>query len=169
MDTEDEIIHLKRQTILNYLNREYTALRARLDRLTEEDANRSGVVGYWSAHDLVAHLIYWNRYPVEELHTVQRGEEFVFPFVDADDANEAAVDAAEDTPWLVLLAEFEQTYQAVRQTIEALPDVEFTPESTLLDGLDNSIAGAFGNNTWEHYEIHREELDDWMKEQGLLT
>jgi hypothetical protein len=168
MDT-DEIIHLKRQTILGYLNREYTALRARLDRLTEADALRPGVVGYWSAHDLVAHLIYWNRYPVDELKAVQRGEEFVFPFADTDEANEAAVDAAEDTPWPVLLAEFEQTYQAVRDTITALPEVEFTSDSTLLDGLGNSIAGAFGNNTWEHYELHREDLDEWMKAEDLLS
>jgi hypothetical protein len=169
MDTEDEIIHLKRQTILGYLNREYTALRARLDRLTEEDANRPGVVGYWSAHDIVAHLIYWNRYPVEELHAVQRGEEFAFPFADADEANDAAVDAAEDTPWSVLLAEFEQTYQTVRETLMALPDVDFTSESSLTDRLGDSIAGSFGNNTWEHYELHREDIDEWMRQENLLS
>jgi len=168
MDTDEEIIHLKRQTILNYLHREYTALRAHLDRLTEEDSIRPGVVGYWSAHDLVAHLIYWNRYPVDELKAAQRGEEFMFPFVDTDDANDAAVEAAENTPWPALLAEFEQSYQAVRQTIEALPDVEFTPDSTLVDHLDNSIAGSFGNNTWEHYELHRDDLEEWMKAENLL-
>jgi hypothetical protein len=169
MNDDDEIIHLKRQTILGYLNREYTALRSYLDRLTEEDAYRSGVVGYWSTHNVVAHLIYWNRYPVDELKAAQRGEEFVFPFDDTDDANEAAVDAAETTPWPALLAEFEQTYQIVRQTLEALPDVDFTQDSALTDILGDSIAGSFGNNTWEHYELHREDLMEWMRSENLLA
>lgn len=164
----DEIVYLDRATMLDHLEREYTAIRARLDRLTEAEANQPGMLGYWSAHDLLAHLVYWNRFPVDELKAAQRNEDFQHPEGDSDTINAAAVKAAQDIPWSVLLAEFEQTYQAIREALLDLPEVEFTSQGSLHSRLGDSIAGAFGNNTWEHYALHREQLDEWMRGEDLL-
>lgn len=158
---------LDKAEILNRLHAEYEWLQTTLAKLTPEQMLEAGVVGYWSVKDVIAHLVFWNRYPVTELEHALAGKPFAFDHSALDEHNARAVAAYANRSLEETLADFEATFQQVVQAIEALPDAAFEPDSELERRLDDTIAGAFGNNTWEQYHEHGEQIRAWIHNRGI--
>ena len=58
---------LSRDEIVKRLALEYQRLMDTFARLTPEQWIAAGAVGTWTAKDVMAHLVFWNRFPVQEL------------------------------------------------------------------------------------------------------
>ncbi len=158
---------LVKDEILDHLDTGYTRLQATLSKLTPEQMLEPDVVGFWSVKDVIAHLVFWNRYPVMELQRALEGKPFEFDHSDPDAINARAVAAYEHRSLQETQADFAASFQEVVQAIQALADEDFRPESDLERRLDDSVAGVFSNNTWEHYALHREQIEAWMNKKGI--
>ena len=55
---------LSRDEIVRRLGLEYQRLTDTFARLTLEQWTAAGAVGRWTAKDVMAHLVFWNRFPV---------------------------------------------------------------------------------------------------------
>ncbi len=157
---------LSREEILSRLQSEYDRFTATLARLTPEQMLEPGAVGYWSVKDLLAHLVYWNVYPVEEIEAAVRGEAFEHPEGTGDEINARAVAQYQGFDLNAVCAAFETTYNTVYETVQQLPNEAFEPDNRIEQALDETIHGALANNTYEHWPIHEQQVREWI-ERGM--
>jgi uncharacterized protein (TIGR03083 family) len=157
---------LNKAQILARLHAEYEHLQATLAKLTAEQMLQPNVVGVWSVKDVTAHLVFWNRYPVIELQHALEGKPYEFDHSKLDEHNARAVAEYAGRSVQETLADFEATFRQVVQAIEALPDTAFEAGNELERILDDTVSGAFGNNTWEQYREHGDQIRGWMNMKG---
>lgn len=153
---------LTREELFNRLIEEYQRLQATLAELTPAQMLEPGAVGFWSVKDMLAHLIFWNRYPVDELNAALHGQPMVFDHSDPDGINARAVALYQDRSLQNVLFDLNHTFRAIFGAIGALPDDAFTPDNALEQVLGDRVSGAFANNTYEHYALHDAQIRAWI-------
>ena len=149
-------------TALAMHRREYDALNDVLDRVLPEHRDEPGVCGKWSIRQMLAHMSFWNLYPLMMLEYALGGRTFDFDHADDEAVNVRNVAAREGFSFDTLRTEFDVTFQAVMSALEALPDEEFEPDSPLAQMLGDSVDGVFANNTYAHYAEHRFQIEAWL-------
>lgn len=155
---------LSKQQVLQRLHTEHDRLQATLAQLTPDRLTQPGAVGVWSVKDVLAHLVYWNRFPVNEVEAALQGNPMIYPdFSSGDEENAAAVAVYTDRSWDEVRTDFETTYHAIIQTIEGLDESQFTADSPLEMALGETIHGTFNNNTYDHYALHEAQIRIWMR------
>jgi uncharacterized protein (TIGR00369 family) len=160
---------LSRKDILRRLKAEYWRLKMTLAGLTPAQMLEPNVVGMWSIQDVMAHLVFWNRYVVAELEAALQGHQYEFDHSDQDAINAKAVALYADRSLEETLADFDSAYQAVVQVVESLPERAFEPDNPLEQALEDTISGALGNNTYDHYPIHEAQIRAWATAQRTRT
>jgi uncharacterized protein (TIGR03083 family) len=158
---------LDKADILNLLHTEYGRLQATLAKLTPEQMLQPNVVGYWSVKDVLAHLVFWNRYPVMELQHALQGKIFEFDHSEPDRINAVAVAQYEARSLDDVKADFAETFKEIVAAIEALSDADFASSSQLEQALGDTVAEAFSNNTFEHYPLHEAQIRAWIAGKGI--
>lgn len=153
-----------KSAILALHRREYDALNDVLDRVPEERRSEAGVCGRWSVREILAHMSFWNLYPLMELEYALGGRTAKFE-LDDDTINERNIEARLGFDFDMLRAEFDVTFQAVMGTLESLPEEEFGVDSPLGHVLGETIDGTFANNTYAHYALHRLQIETWLDSQ----
>jgi hypothetical protein len=155
---------LARNQILNQLQVEYEHIQHLLTGLTADQMLTPNVVGIWSIKDVFAHMVHWNRFPVKEIEYAMRGEDPVpiYDSRDDDDINGEVVAASRTDSLEDVLANFAQSYIEAVHTIEALPDEAFEPNGQVEILLGDTIEGTLNNNTYEHWALHREQIERWL-------
>lgn len=161
-----------KDVILDRLHDEYEAFINVLDDLTVEQMIEPNVVGEWSIKDLVAHLVYWNRLPVQEIEAALSGVDpsTLLNRVD-DDTTEAeqvnvintqVVEESYNESVGDVMANFAHSYQLLLQTVMNLPDSAFQSGGEIERLLGDSIEDTLNNNTYEHWAEHRTQIEAWM-------
>src|SRR5215831_14165705 len=145
----------------------YGAFQALLDRLTPAQITQPNVMDMWSIKDCIAHLIVHEQFALRELDCGLRGEPMDYDERDTDSINADAVIAGQGKTLEEVRAEWERSVAQVLAAIEQLPDDDFTPGSLLERQLGDTIDGAFGNNTYDHYAEHARMIRAWMSGRGL--
>ncbi len=154
---------LSREDILQRLSLEHQRLMDTFDRLTPEQWPIAGAVGTWSAKDVLAHLVFWNRFPVEELQAAVSGSSVAHPEGTGDEINARAVDSFRDwTPEAVHSA-FEHSYTELLDCVKTLPKSAFEADSPFEKALNDTVEGALANNTYEHWPIHEAQIREWIE------
>ncbi len=154
---------LSRDEILRRLALEYQRLMDTFARLTPEQWIAPGVVGVWTAKDVMAHLVFWNRFPAEELLAAVDGSTVTHPEGTDDEINARAVASFKDwTPEAVRSA-FEHSYSELLECVRSLPKSAFEAGSPIEQALDDSVQGALANNTYEHWPIHEAQIRTWLE------
>lgn len=119
-----------------------------------------GLVGEWSAAQVVAHLGYWAGHATEALHRAELGELDGFgrdePEIDATNAVVARV-AAETDPRTVLERE-EAAYTALLARLRMV-DPETLDERT---GEGDSLEQVLRDDGSDHYREHTADLRAWF-------
>lgn len=151
--------------MLERLDTEYRQLRRTLARLTREQMLQPNVIGVWSVKDMLAHLVFWNRFPVDEVGAALCGEFFVYPTRSSDEINARAVRLFQGKSLEETLIDFERSYGEVVALIETLPDEALEQDNPPEQSLDETIHGAFANNTYEHWLIHEAQVRKWLERQ----
>ena len=147
--------------VLAMHRREYDAFNDVLDRVPVERRTQPGVCGTWSVCEILAHMPFWNLYPLMQLEYALGGRTFDFQ-LDEDTLNQRNVDAREGFNFDMLRAEFDVSFQAVMRALEALPEEEFGPESPLGRVLGDTIDTLFTGSTCAHYASHRLQIEAWL-------
>jgi hypothetical protein len=147
--------------MLRRLDTEYSRLKAALARLTPEQAVTPNVVGTWSVKDVIAHLIHWTRFPVNEVKAALLGDTFIFDDRSEDEINAANVALNAHRSLEEVVAQFDTAYQNLIEFLHILPESAFEPRNTLEETLDETLHGTFANNTYEHYPIHEAQIREY--------
>ncbi len=98
----------------------------------------------WSVKDVLAHISFWDDVAIHKLQGTAR------PYADqdVDAANDIEFRRSRDRTWDDVWAEFN------------------TKHSELLEALNAPIAvelNEISEDTWEHYDEHRQWLDAWLE------
>jgi uncharacterized protein (TIGR03083 family) len=145
--------HVGKSELLKRLDAAHARIDAILARLSPEQRTEVNTVGAWSIMDLIAHVIAHEQRALNELRHALRGERFE-PDYDEDDFNEKAVAASRSLSYEQVKANWDRSFAEVVAAIEALSDADFDPSGNVVQMLGDTIDGAFGNNTYDHYAEH---------------
>jgi hypothetical protein len=160
-------LRLDRSQMLARLQDEFGKFQAVLNQCTTTQMLAPNVVGVWSVKDLVAHLVHWNRFPIKEIECALKGED---PDVVRDTREDDEINAevvTQSRTWTVeeLRRDFETSYQEVVKLVTELADDAFTTSGRIEQLLGASISETLANNTYDHYALHRRQLEAWLKGQ----
>jgi uncharacterized protein (TIGR03083 family) len=159
---------LTKHQLLSESQKEYEALEQFLSTLSPAQMTQPGMLGDWSAKDVLAHLYEWEQMVLGWLAASQRGEN---PHVPAEGykwsqlpaLNEIIREKHSSRSLDEILTLFRDSYSQVTQTIEALSeDALFTPG--LYPWMNKNTLGAyFVSATSSHYRWARKEMKKGLR------
>jgi hypothetical protein len=143
------------------------AVRGRLEKtlaeLSPEEIIRPGVIGDWSAKDVMAHLMDWEQRFVGWYEAGARGETPETPapglsWRQLDILNQRIFEQYQEMPLEEVMAKSEASYQKILALIESIPEAElFEPgRYAWLNG--DQLANWAAANTCEHYNWARTQI-----------
>lgn len=153
---------MTRDAILTRLNDEYTALLSLLDSLTPAQRTTPAVIGTWSVKDMLAHLIYWNRRPTDEISAALNGYSFAYDQRHDDIINAETVSANRGRAWEDVMTDFKRSFRAVVALVEMMPEEAFDDGGEVVQRLGNSIDDVLAIDTYAHYAEHRAQIEAWL-------
>jgi hypothetical protein len=120
----------------------------------------SGLVGDWSARDLLAHVGYWSGHAGEALHRAEQGElsEFGRDELSVDERNEVVTRVARETDFATVASREQAAYDAFAARLAAVD-----PES--LDDRDqdgDTLEEIVGFDGAGHYREHTLDIRAWF-------
>ena len=139
------------------------ALFTTLGRVAPESLTTPGLVGEWSARELIAHLGYWAGHTAELIHAVEEGriDEVGKDEPSVDEVNETVARVARETPLAAVQARETASFEALADRlgrmdptllVERLPDGD-----TVEDGIREDGSA--------HYREHADELRRMLGER----
>jgi hypothetical protein len=154
---------LTKPQLLSESQKEHEALEQFLTVLTPEQMVQPGLLGEWSAKDVLAHLYEWEQMVLSWLAASQRGET---PHVPAEGYKWSQLPALNEKIRAKhsgrtldeILTLFRDSYHQITQTIESLSEDQlFTPG--LYPWMNKNTLGAyFVSSTSSHYRWARKEM-----------
>ncbi|MGZ6214370.1 MAG: maleylpyruvate isomerase N-terminal domain-containing protein [Candidatus Limnocylindria bacterium] len=119
-----------------------------------------GLVGDWSARDLLAHVGYWAGHAAESLHRAEQGElhEFGKDELSVDDRNEVVTRVARETDYATVASREQGAYEAFVARLTAVDPESLDDRDADGDTLNEIIAfdGA------DHYREHTLDIRAWF-------
>jgi hypothetical protein len=120
----------------------------------------SGLVGDWSARDLLAHVGYWAGHAAESLHRSEQGElsEFGRDELSVDERNEVVTRVARETDLATVASREQGAYEAFVARLSAVDPESLGDRDADGDTLEEIIAfdGA------GHYREHTLDIRAWF-------
>lgn len=116
-----------------------------------------GLVGDWSARDILAHLGYWAGYGAETIHAVETGlaEEFGAGHPSVEEVNQTVARVAQATP---LATVRKREAASVEALVERLRAVDPSLLSTFLPHYEITLEQGIRTDGPEHYRQHADDL-----------
>lgn len=120
----------------------------------------SGLVGDWSARDLMAHMGYWSGHAAESLHRAEQGElgEFGRDELSVDDRNEVVTRVARETDYATVASREQSAYDAFVERLTAVDPESLSDRDADGDTLEEII----GFDGAEHYREHTLDIRAWF-------
>jgi hypothetical protein len=152
-----ELIHSEREE-----------LQILLDQLSETQMTQPGVENDWSVKDILAHITDWEKRMVQWIEESLQGKTPERPapgmtWDDLDKLNEQTYLANKDRLLNEVLADFRDSYQQSLKVIEALTEEALLDPDYFKWREGDPLWHMVAANTWEHYQEHREAIDNWLK------
>lgn len=132
--------------ILTRIDTAWNEFLPSLDGLSEEDASRPGVAGYYSVKDLLAHLAWWENQTREAVES-GRSEP-----LDVEARNDQIYAEYKDASFGELKQRLIDVHTRARETFAS------TPNLTEADVEDD---------TWGHWTEHGEQIRTWREANGV--
>jgi Mycothiol maleylpyruvate isomerase N-terminal domain len=156
------------------LERDAESVRAVLDELIEarreftealDDVDPAllttpGLVGEWSARELLAHLGYWAGHAAEAIHHAEQGRmgEFGEDELDVDQRNAIVARVALETDLATVRHREEAAYRALVDGLERLDPAWLEERASYDDSLEQIIR----DDGADHYREHALDLRAWF-------
>lgn len=157
---EDDGATLTRaQALALELVTERDAFLAALDDIEPELTTVPGLVGEWSARELVAHMGYWAGHAVEALHHAEQGRapEFDVDAPTADERNATVARVAADTDYRTVRSREQASVEALLERLRRADDA-WLDERAAGGGTVEQIVLEDGP---EHYREHTIDVRAW--------
>jgi len=132
--------------ILARIDAEWHRFLPSLDGMTEEQASQSGVAGYYSVKDLLAHLAWWENQTRE---VVESGEDQEF---DVETLNDQIFAEYKDVSFAELKQQMLEGHARAVETFAQAP---------------NLTEDDVESDTWEHYQEHGDQIRAWRAANGI--
>ncbi|MDH4335087.1 MAG: hypothetical protein OEW24_07505 [Chloroflexota bacterium] len=119
-----------------------------------------GLVGDWSARELLAHLGYWTGHAAEALHRAEQGElaEFGHDELSVDERNVVVARVAAEADYATAASREQGAYEAFATRLAAVvPD---TLEERNADG--DTLAQIIADDGADHYREHTLDVRAWF-------
>lgn len=119
-----------------------------------------GLVGDWSARDLLAHVGYWSGHAAESLHRAEQGElhEFGRDDLSVDERNAVVTRVARETDYATVASREEGAYAAFVARLAAVDPESLDDRDADGDTLEEII--AFDGT--DHYKEHTLDIRAWF-------
>ena len=144
------------EALVGELEAERGAVFELLERIEARSMTTPGLIGDWSARDLIAHLGYWAGHATEVIHEVEQGrtEEIGVGAPSVDEVNATVMRVARQT-------DLDTVRRREKASVEALVGRlrDMDPAAlavTLPDGA--TLAQGIREDAAEHYREHADEL-----------
>ena len=119
-----------------------------------------GLVGDWSARDLLAHVGYWSGHAAESLHRAEQGElhEFGRDDLSVDERNEVVTKVARETDYATVASREQGAYEAFAARLAAVDPEALSDRDADGDTLEEVI----GFDGAGHYREHTLDIRAWF-------
>lgn len=119
-----------------------------------------GLVGEWSARELLAHVGYWAGHAAESLHRAEQGElhEFGTDELSVDDRNAVVARVAAETDYATVAAREEGSFEQFASRLAAV-DPEALGER---DADGDTLEEIVGFDGADHYREHTLDIRAWF-------
>jgi Mycothiol maleylpyruvate isomerase N-terminal domain len=135
------------------LRRERDGFFEVISAVSPESLTTPGLLGEWSAREIIAHLGYWAGHAVEAIHAVEQGR--IEPDVpDTDAVNETVARVARSTDLATVRKREAASTEALIERLGALDSALLATELPEGDTLLEAVRGDGAS----HYREHAEEL-----------
>jgi hypothetical protein len=140
---------MSRDELIANIEQSWDSWTAALDGIPADRAGEPGVCGYFSVKDLIGHIAYWDEQDLVRAHKLASGDQ-VKPN-DWATMNDQDYEAHKD-----------DTFEA--QTARMLDaHARLSADVRTLDRIDDLKL----DETWEHYDAHRNDVLAWRSAQGI--
>jgi hypothetical protein len=165
--------YLNKQVILERIHTERRRLEQNLERLSDEQMERAGVVGEWTVKDILAHLADWEQRFVGWYQAGVRGEVPETPapgigWEDLDVLNRRIYEKHRSRTLEDVRKEFGASYRRVVAVVEGIPEEEIFAVGRYAWLGENNLVGVILGNTANHYRWAKDQIREWLKSQGEL-
>ena len=140
-------------------------LLAAIDAVDAGSLTTPGLIGEWSARELIAHLGYWAGHAVEAIHAVEDGRagEFGEGRPSADEINATVARVARDADLATVRKRESASVEALLERLRRLdPSILATP----LPHHKLSLEEALREDGPDHYREHAEQLRHLGQDAG---
>ena len=130
---------------------------------------QTGVENEWSIKDILAHIIAWEQRLVLFL---QRASDDYSPSMlpsgktwdEIDAINQQTYLENKDKPFVEILTLFQQSYEAVLATVEAISETDLMDPHRFSWREGEPLGKLVAANTYWHYEAHYNVIQRWVEE-----
>lgn len=118
-----------------------------------------GLVGEWSARELIAHVGYWVGHATEAIHAVEQGraQEFDADAGTVDERNETVARVARETDVATVMRREEGAFNALAERLETMDPGLLT--ATFSDG--GTLEATIREDGPDHYHEHTLHVREW--------
>ena len=140
---------MKKQQLLDKLERAWTALRQSYASIDEAQMTQPGVTGNWAVKDILAHVTTWEEEALKYLPLILRGErppryKDMYDGIDAFNAQMATQKQA--LPLSEVLRQFDDTHRRLVAAVQNVPEEHIARETPFRRRLRL--------DTSRHYPVH---------------
>ena len=134
------------EAILARIDASWDAFLPSFDGLTEEQASQSGVAGYYSVKDLLAHLAWWED---QTRNVVESGKDEP---IDVEALNDQIYAEYKDASFAELQQRLVEVHARARAAFAATQGL-----------VDDDVK----DDTWEHWDDHGNQIRTWRAAKGI--
>ena len=133
-----------------------------LDQVEPDLLLTPGLVGEWSARELVAHIGYWTGHAAEALHSAEQGRlaDFGEDEMDVDERNAVVARVAGETDLATVRKREEAAFSAMLTRLKRVDPELLDDKVSYGDSLERVIQ----DDGAEHYREHALDLRSWFNE-----
>lgn len=152
----------RREGLLAKLDAARDAFLAALDQVEPELLTTPGLVGEWSARDLVVHVAFWSQHGADALALAEagRGDEFIYDQADTDAMNARVAEEARGVDVTTAIQREAAAFAAFRQRLAQI-------RPALLElrlGNGDRVEEVVRYDGPDHYAEHTRDLRAWWAE-----
>ena len=157
--------------IMDLIQSERESLEGVLAGLSEAQMTRPGGENNWSVKDILVHITDWERRMVGWIEESLSGEVPQRPapgmtWDDLDRLNEQTYELNKDRALGDVLASFHRSYERAWQVVETMTEEDLVDPGRFAWRAGDPMWHMVAANTWEHYQEHREPIENWLKGQA---
>jgi uncharacterized damage-inducible protein DinB len=154
---------MKRDEFLKKLASGRNTWEAVLAQVPRDRFEDPGVAGAWSVKDVIAHIA-WHEREMLALLDTRRLDGSPWWLLPTDERNAHIYEENRERPLEDVLAEADAVYAQLVDALSRLEDEAFTDPSAFAEMPSDWIpADILAQNSYEHYEAHRQSLAKWLK------